>query len=97
MHTLSCLLIFFFLNYSLKNLSEIVSGCKTVLIQIRPDILSGLLMGQNCFKDYQQATKLLLSGKELTYTRIYQEYEIEKICNMDHCLASRDLSTDDKR
>ena len=37
-----------------KILSGIPSGCKTVLIQIRPDDLSGLIWDQTVHKVYQQ-------------------------------------------
>ena len=47
-----------------KNLSEISSECQTVWIQIRPDILSGLIWVQTVCKSYQQTT---LVGKYLTH------------------------------
>ena len=45
-----------------KILSGIPSVCQTVWIQIRPDILSGLICVQTVFKDFQQTT---LVDKEL--------------------------------
>ena len=39
------------------------SECQTVWIQIRPDVLSGLILVQTVTKEYQQPT---LAGKELT-------------------------------
>ena len=53
-------LFFFFLE---KILSEILSECQTVLIQIKPDILSGLTCFQTVCKGYQQTTH---ADKELT-------------------------------
>ena len=41
------------------------SGCQTVWIQIRPDILSGLIWVQTVCKRYQQMIKVAASGKEL--------------------------------
>ena len=43
----------------------IPSGCQTVWIHIRPDILSGLIWVQSVCKGYQQMPKSLLTGKEL--------------------------------
>ena len=40
-------------------------GCQTVWIQIRPDILSGLIWVQTVCKGYQQMTKVTEAGKEL--------------------------------
>ena len=41
-------------------------GCQTVWIQIRPDILSGLIWVQTVCKGYQQTKKSPLAGKELS-------------------------------
>ena len=48
--------------FFLKILSGIPSECQTVWIQIRPDILSGLIWVQTVCKGYQQTT---LVGKVL--------------------------------
>ena len=45
-----------------KTLSGIPSECQTVWIQIRPDILSGLIWVQTVCKSYQQT---ILVGKEI--------------------------------
>ena len=45
-----------------KILSGIPSECQTDWIQIRPDVLSGLIWVQSVCKSYQQTT---LGGKEL--------------------------------
>ena len=45
-----------------KIISGILSECQTVWIQIRHDILSGLIWVQSVCKDYQQTT---LGDKEL--------------------------------
>ena len=42
-------------------LSGIISGCQTVWIQIRPNILSGLIWVQTVCKDYPQKTKVVIS------------------------------------
>ena len=55
---------FFKINYLKKNLSGIPSECQTVWIQIRPDVLSGLIWVQTVCKGYQQMTKVATSGKE---------------------------------
>ena len=53
----------FFLNLLfLKNLSGIPSECRTVWIQIRPDVLSGLIQIQTVCKGYQQMIKIATSG-----------------------------------
>ena len=44
-----------------KNLSGIPSECQTVWIQIRPDILSGLIWVQTVCKGYKQATEVATS------------------------------------
>ena len=60
-----CLWIFVFkLNFS-KNLSGIPSECLTVWIQIRPDILSGLIWVQTVCKGYQQMTKVATRGERV--------------------------------
>ena len=41
------------------------SMCPTVWIQVRPNILSGLIWVQSVCKRYQQTTKVALAGKEL--------------------------------
>ena len=55
--------VFFFQNKLFRKiLSGIPSECQTVWIQIRPNILSGLIWVQTVCKDYQQMTQ---RGKEL--------------------------------
>ena len=62
-YMLFCRLLIFLKNqYIWKFLSGIPSECQTVWIQIRSDILSGLIWVQTVCKDYQQTT---LAGKEL--------------------------------
>ena len=43
------------------------SGCQTVWIQIRPDILSGLIWVQTVCRGYQQTTKVTASGQRIRY------------------------------
>ena len=61
-HAFLCLLIFFQNKLFRKIFSGIPSECQTNWIQIRPDILSGLIWVQSVCKGYQQTT---LGGKEL--------------------------------
>ena len=57
------LLIFLKINFfEKKKLSGIPSDCQTVWIQIRPDVLSGLIRVQTVCESYQQTT---LGNKEL--------------------------------
>ena len=51
-----CLLIFWQNQLFRKFLTGMPSDCQTVWIQIRPDILSGLIWVQTVSKGYQQAT-----------------------------------------
>ena len=64
-----CLRIFFFLIYFFqkkkRNLSGIPSECQTVWIQIRPDVLSGLIWVQTVCTGYQQMTKIATNGEKL--------------------------------
>ena len=64
--------IFFFFNLLFqkkkkKNLSGIPSECQTVWIQIqiRPDVLSGLIWVQTVCTGYQQMTKVATNREEL--------------------------------
>ena len=57
-------MIFFQNQLFRKILSEIPFLCQTVWIQIRPDILSGLIWVQTVCKSYQQTT---LVDKELRH------------------------------
>ena len=43
------------------------SGCQTVWIQIRPDILSGLIWVQTVCKGYQQMSKVAASEQRVQY------------------------------
>ena len=49
------------INFFKKNLSGIPSECQTVWVQIRPDVLSGLIWVQIVCKGYQQMTKVATS------------------------------------
>ena len=53
-----------------KNLPGIPSECQTVWIQIRPDILSGLIWVQTVCKGYQQTTKVATSGERVNVTQV---------------------------
>ena len=63
--TFCCLLFLFKITFQ-KILSEIPSECQTVLIQISPDVLLGLIWDQTVCKSYQQMT---LVSKEIMYGR----------------------------
>ena len=57
---------FFKINFFSDNISGIPSECQTIWIQIRPDVLSGLIWVQTVCKGYQQTTKVAtIAGKEL--------------------------------
>ena len=61
-----CHLWIFFLNKLFqKCLSGIPSECQTLWIQIRPDVLSGLILVQTVCKGYQQTTKVANSGERV--------------------------------
>ena len=83
--TFACLFVccrsFFSKSTVRKILSEIQSNCQTVWIQIRPDVLSGLVCFQTVCKVYQQTT---LVGKELTITAARDYY----MCNSSHSTSS---------
>ena len=53
------------MNFFKKGLSEIPSECQTVLIQIRLDVLSGLIRVQTNCKGYQQMTKVTTSWERV--------------------------------
>ena len=57
-------------NISIKNLSEIPSECQTVWIQIRPDVLFGLIWVQTLCKGYQQMTKVATSRERVNKSMI---------------------------
>ena len=62
---LFCRLLIFFQNQLFRKiLSGIPLACQTVWIQIRPDILFGLIWVQTVCKSYQQTT---LIGKEFRH------------------------------
>ena len=66
-HAFCRLLIFFFQNQLFRKfLPGIPSECVTDWIQIRPDVLSGLVWVQSVCKSYQQKTP---GGKELIRSR----------------------------
>ena len=52
---------------SLITVFSIPSGCQTVWIQIRPNILAGLIWVQTVCKGYQQTTKVAPSRQKVIY------------------------------
>ena len=81
------LLNFFKVNVFKKNLSEILSECQTVWIQIRPDILSGLIWVQTICTVYQQTA---LTGEELRNIKYVVNF-YNFYCLTDYgCLDKRD-------
>ena len=67
-----------------KILSGIPSECQTDLIQIRPNILSGLIWVQSVCKGYQQTT---LVGKELNaYVDVSRGARGLIFCHVDVCI-----------
>ena len=70
-----------FLNHLFRNfLSGIPSGCQTVWIQIRSDVLVGPDLGSNCLKMFEQTT---LVDKELIYLMINTQQPISN-CRIYH-------------
>ena len=69
------LLIFFQNQLLLKFISGIPSECQTDLIQIRPDLLSGLIWVQTVRKSYQQTTlgdkELICFNKRIKHSFLY--------------------------
>ena len=59
------IIFFFFFFFFFKKLSGIPSEYQTVWIQIRPDILSGLIWVQTVCKSNQQTTKVATSGERV--------------------------------
>ena len=71
LHAGKFFMIFFLFRYFQHDFFQnIISGmpseCQLVLMQIRPDILLGLIWVQTVCKDHQETTKMLLGVKELT-------------------------------
>ena len=69
------LLIFFKINFFEKVFQKITSECQTVWIQIRPDIMSGLIWIQTVCIGYQQ-TELVPrknSTSGITFTLFYPD------------------------
>ena len=62
---LSSVDFFFKITFFQRNLLGIPSVCQSVWIQIRPDILSGLICVQTVCKRYQQTTKVTTSRKRV--------------------------------
>ena len=52
-------------NFSKTNIFQEYHQCQTVWIQIRPDVLSGLIGVQTVCKGYQQTTKVATSGERI--------------------------------
>ena len=61
---------FFKILFRKKNLSWIPSKCQLVWIQVRPDVLSGLIWIQTVWKGYQQTIKVATSRQRLRVKRV---------------------------
>ena len=72
-----CLLRFFSKSTFLKNSCKIPSECQTVWVQIRPDVLSGLIWVQIVFKWYQQ---MALVDKKLISTHHSVSVGLDTFC-----------------
>ena len=59
-------------------LFPIPSGCQTVWVQIRPDILSSLIWVQTVCKGYQQMTKVLACWQRVKYIKTSWYYFLAK-------------------
>ena len=66
-----CLLIFFKSHLFRKIISGIPLGCQAVWAQIRPDILSGLILVQTVYKGYQQTTQVAPSKERAKVKNVY--------------------------
>ena len=65
----SCrLLTFFKINFS-KIISGTLSECQMFWIQIRPDILPGLIWVKTACKDYKQTTKFTAGRQQVKFIR----------------------------
>ena len=74
---------FFFQNHLFqKIISGISSGCQTVWIMIRPDVLSGLICVQTVYKGYQQTT---LVCREVKGDSMYMYHYLMGLAN---CIAN---------
>ena len=78
------LLWFVFLNHFFeKNISGIPSECQTVWVQIRPDILSGLVWVQTVCKGYQQTTLVGKDAVQLLCNSIrIKKKSLERVSNI---------------
>ena len=74
----ACLWIFLSKLFQ-KNLSGIPSDCQTVWIQIRPDVLSGLIWDQTVCKGNQQMTKVATRGERVKFCH--------NVADIDECSA----------
>ena len=79
------LLIFFKINLFEIILSGIPLECQTVWIQIRPDVLTGLIWVQSVCKGYKQTT---LGGRVIAVNHIIGYDQCSKISNIN-CLTKR--------
>ena len=82
---LVCFLIFSKLTFS-KNVSGIRSECQIVWIQIRPDVVSGLIWIQTVCKGYQPTT---LTDKELTLKTSITKNVVNSLFNNVHKVSRR--------
>ena len=72
---LSSVDVFFKLTFFQKHLSGIQSECQTVWIQIRSDVLSGLIWIQTVCKDVSRRQKPPVAEKELRAMNTLKKYK----------------------
>ena len=90
------LLIFFKIDFYKKMISRIPSECQTFWIQIRPNVMSGLIWVQTVCKNYQQTT---LVDKELTLfiletdkQVLWQSVKIQIKCHISQGLHCEEIN-----
>ena len=81
---------FFFKLFFQKSLSGIQSECQKVWLQIRPDVLSGLILVQTVCKGYQQLTKVTISRERVKGTKSSANHN----CSRQHFLFSEKIRFD---
>ena len=87
-----CLWIFFLIFSKKKKISGIPSKYQTFWLQIRPDILLGLIWVQTVCKGNQQTTKVATSGERVNMYQIQRERKTcinEKKAPNPECFKAR--------
>ena len=83
------------INFFKKNLSGIPLECQTVWIQIRLDVLMGLIWIKTVCKGYLQMTKVATSGERVsktTYLVIWLKFPIGLQLTRANSIGSRETA-----